>query len=676
MEQTDKVTNADINELLKLAAGKPVFPCSQTKAPLTAKGLKDASQDPKIIKKWWRERPDALVAVPMGESSGYVCIDVDNYKNDPNTIAWVQDNINLLQSTLVHTTRRNGRHYLFLTNGTKIASSNGVTLGGVKLSGLDIKGEGGYAIWWSMHGLRSSGQAVELPLTLEKQLPKKKETQEETDPRVKTLKAKRFYIRYLGDGKHAIHCPWKDEHTTDGNDTETVYLSPNHKGFKKANFVCQHAHCSGRTIDDLKEVLGEQPSNQISDKAIIEQLAKLSPIEYDRCRKDKAKELGIRPTTLDDEIEAIRGSGTGQGSTVAFIDSEPYPAEVGGVELLNDLKYEINRFVVTPEGAAIALALFILHTYTHDAADVSPLLCLRSPEKQCGKTTLLDLLSVLVRRPLQASHTTMASLFRITEKYRPTLLIDECDTFLQGNDELRGILNSGHTRSGGVLRCEGENNDARRFSTWAPKALALIGTLHPTLADRAIIISMRRKLKTEKTERFRLGRPEDFAELRSRCQRWADDNMVELRDKDPSISSAMNDRAADNWRAMLAIADLAEGGWPSQAREAIKSVANTDDSEETAGIMLLEDIRKLFKNENELFLSSEDIVSALVQMEERPWPEFGRTGRPITTRRVSRLLKPFGIKPYVKTPTGKTSRRGYGLGDFGEAFAAYLEDGT
>ena len=675
----EKVENANITKLLEFAADKPVFPCNPTtKAPLIDKGFKAASQDPETVANWWQKWPSALCGVPMGGRTGLLCLDVDNYKNDPNTVAWVQDNINLLQSTQVQTTRQGGRHYFFLTNGTKFASRNGATLGGVKLSGLDIKGEGGYAILWALHGLHSSGSAVELPAALEAQLPKKTEPQEKDDPRVKILRAKKFYIRDLGEGRHAVKCPWRDKHTIPGNDTETVYLSPWYRGFKEANFVCQHAHCSDRHIEDLKEVLGEQTSKQASDKAVIERLAKLSPIEYDRCRKAESTELGIQLKTLDDEVDAIRGSDTGQGSTIAFVDPEPYPTEVDGAELLNDLESEIDRFVVTPKGAASAIALFTLHTYCHDAADVSPLLCIRSPEKRCGKTTLLSLLESLVRRPIQAAHTSMAPLFRATEKYRPTLLIDEADTFLQDNTELRGILNSGHTRNGGVLRCEGEDNETRRFSTWAPKAIALIGKLHPTLADRSIIVSMRRKLKTEQTERFRLDRTEDFAELRSQCQRWADDNIGGLREQDPRISTTMNDRAADNWRALLAIADLAGGEWPAKSREIIEFVSKADDSEETAGIMLLEDLRDLFKKKGKSFFSSVDIVEHLAQMEERPWPEFGRTGKPITKRRVANLLRPFDIKPSLTRPPDAPSdadpERGYEPKDFEKVFAIYLSD--
>ena len=61
------------------------------------------------------------------------------------------------------------------------------------------------------------------------------------------------------------------------------------------------------------------------------------------------------------------------------------------------------KFLVLSEGAAEALALWTLHTHAHDAARISPILAVTSPQKRCGKTKTLDVLGPLVRRPLPAS---------------------------------------------------------------------------------------------------------------------------------------------------------------------------------------------------------------------------------------------------------------------------------
>jgi len=146
---------------------------------------------------------------------------------------------------------------------------------------------------------------------------------------------------------------------------------------------------------------------------------------------------------------------------------------VDGAELLSEVAATFARYVALPP---FAVALWTVHTHALEGAAASPLLALTSPEKRCGKTTTLSLLARLVPRPLLSSNISPAALFRIVEKYCPTLLVDEADSFLRDKEELRGILNSGHTRDAAyVVRTVGDDNDPCRFSTWAPKAVALAG---------------------------------------------------------------------------------------------------------------------------------------------------------------------------------------------------------
>src|SRR5258706_4245278 len=131
---------------------------------------------------------------------------------------------------------------------------------------------------------------------------------------------------------------------------------------------------------------------------------------------------------------------------VQLKDIEPWPEAVDGLVLLDTLRDMVKRFVIVPAWAVETLALWILHTYGYELRDVSTYLGIESPERQCGKTTLLTVLSELVNRPVVSSNVSPPALFRAIEELRPTLLIDEADTFLKGNDEFRGILNAGYTR--------------------------------------------------------------------------------------------------------------------------------------------------------------------------------------------------------------------------------------
>ena len=143
-----------------------------------------------------------------------------------------------------------------------------------------------------------------------------------------------------------------------------------------------------------------------------------------------------------------RGGGREQPLTPTLLPSDGArgTAAVDGRSLLDELEDVMRRFVVLPNFAAETLALWVLHTYAFQLRDVSTYLGIESPEKRCGKTTLLGVLSKLVHRPVAAVNISSPAFFRVIEEMGPTLLIDEADTFLNGNDELRGILNAGYSR--------------------------------------------------------------------------------------------------------------------------------------------------------------------------------------------------------------------------------------
>lgn len=417
-----------------------------------------------------------------------------------------------------------------------------------------------------------------------------------------------------------------------------------------------------------------EPAKSCDVEAELRALAALPPLEYDRRRQEAAKALGIRTSTLDAEVERRRpeepGSEKLTGTAVDLADPEPWAGPVVGADLADELEEVFSRYIVLPQGAAAALALWTLHSHAHDASAVSPILAITSPEKRCGKSTLLSLLGALTRRPLPVANVTVAALFRAAEQWQPTLLIDEADTFLRDSEDLRGILNSGHTRGAAfVLRVVGDACEVRKFSTWTPKAIALIGRMHPTLMDRSIEIRMRRKRPEEEVDRLRLDRLDALADLPRRSVKWAEGHLGALRRADPPTPSGLNDRAADNWRTLLAIADTLGGHWPAKARAAVVELVSEDDGDEAAAVLLLQDLRDLFERHGSR-LSSAGIVKDLEGMEDRPWPEW-KAGRPITARQLARLLKPFGIIPCTRRD-GPGTFKGYTEDQFRDAWARYL----
>ena len=190
----------------------------------------------------------------------------------------------------------------------------------------------------------------------------------------------------------------------------------------------------------------------------------------------------------------------------------------------------------------------------------------------------MDVLSRLVSRPLPTANASAAAIFRVVELQRPTLLIDEADTFLPENEELRGILNSGHRQGGSVVRTVGEQFEPRSFSTYAPCAIALIGKLPSTIADRSVAIELRRRRADEAIEPFRFDRTEHLDRLSRKAARWAADNAIDVRGADPEMPAGVFNRVADNWRPLLAIADRAAGEWPTRARLAIQRAGECEQS--------------------------------------------------------------------------------------------------
>jgi hypothetical protein len=414
--------------------------------------------------------------------------------------------------------------------------------------------------------------------------------------------------------------------------------------------------------------------NSEGEEEAFRRLAALPRTEYDRARKVEAVKLGIRPTTLDAEVAARRAHTYGdmQGTTVEFPNIEPWNAPVNGANLLNEVAARLGRYVVLPPGAADTIALYIAHAHAFDAFDHTPRLNVCSPDKQCGKTTALDVVATLVPRPLRAENMTAAVLFRMVESHRPTLLLDEVDSYLNDSEELRGLLNAGHRRGAKVYRCEGDNNTVRSFSAFAPVALAGIGALPGTLHDRSIVVRLARARPREVGARFDSRRVEYETELRQKLARWTYDNFDKLQGCDPQLPETAFNRLADNWRPLFAIAEAAGGDWPQRVHAAfIALTASPDLDAQGVGTLLLSDIADLFAAENTDRLPSSKLAEALGAIEGRPWAEWGKHRRPISPNQLANQLRRFGVSSRV-IRVGDETPRGYLLADFSEAFERYL----
>jgi len=429
--------------------------------------------------------------------------------------------------------------------------------------------------------------------------------------------------------------------------------------------------CIENATMPTEEAPGEaSPENQDNQlDTVIQKLATLSSLQYDRVRKEEAKALGVRPGTLDAAVKAVRKGEV--DDELPFEVVEPWSESINPSSLLTAIASTIRRFIVCTQEVAQAAALWIALTWFIDKVQVAPLALITAPEKRCGKTLLLNLMGKLSARAITASSISPAALFRTIEAWAPTLFIDEADAFLKDNEELRGVLNSGHTRdSAYVIRCVGDNSTPTKFSTWGAKAISGIGHVADTLMDRAIVLELRRKLPHEKVERIRYAEPTLFDDLRAKLARFAEDYGEQVHQSRPLLPDRLNDRAQDNWEPLLQIAAVAGNEWLRIGTVAAMNFSGNDTSTQTIGTELLVDIQEIFDVKRIDRISTTDLIESLCTDDEKPWATYNR-GKSISPRQIANKLKGYGIQS-KPIRIGKDVVKGYAQNQFDDAFSRYI----
>jgi putative DNA primase/helicase len=339
--------------------------------------------------------------------------------------------------------------------------------------------------------------------------------------------------------------------------------------------------------------------------------------------------------------------------------------------LLDSICEAIARFIICEPETRVAATLWIALTWFIDVVQVAPLAIITAPEKRCGKTQFLDIMGRLSRNPLVASSITPAAVYRVIEAQRPTLLIDEADSFMKDNEELRGVINSGHTRTSAyVIRTVGDDHEPRQFSTWGAKVLCGIGTLPETLMDRAIILELRRKLQNEKVSRLRHAQADMFPTLASKLARFTSDNEHRIKAARPVIPEALNDRAQDNWEPLLAIADCAGGHWPETARKVALKISGGEQESLSTGAELLADIKAAFDQDHSMRLGTAKLIERLCADDMAPWVTWNR-GKPLSPRQLAKRLAEYDIR-VRKLRIDGSPLQGFERSQFEDAWARYL----
>jgi hypothetical protein len=376
----------------------------------------------------------------------------------------------------------------------------------------------------------------------------------------------------------------------------------------------------------------------------------------------------------------------------------PSPAALGTTSpelaaLLRETVVAVRRFVVMSPAQLELLVLWVALTYVVEAFEIVPYVHITAGTKRAGKSRLLEVLHHLVRRPWLTARTTVAALSRTLSKDQPTLLLDEADAVFSEKSDyavtLTGVLNAGFSRHLTVAVCEVTKAGItlQQLSPFGPKALAGIGSLPSTIADRSIPIRLRRKLKTERTERARdrVVRAV-MAPLGQRFDAWAPLAVAALRHARPILPEELDDRAQDMLEPLLALADLAGDEWPDRVRRAAVQLMRGRDRDDDVPTQLLSDIRELLPlgegqpakqgdvrlEAREGLLLTSTLLPALEKREDRPWATWSRGGL-MTAHALARELKKFEVEPCQKWSKALDKAvRGYAVADLEEACLRFL----
>jgi Protein of unknown function (DUF3631) len=359
----------------------------------------------------------------------------------------------------------------------------------------------------------------------------------------------------------------------------------------------------------------------------------------------------------------------------AKFGSKPEP-----IELFAKVYDFLGRFVSYPsEHAHVAHVLWIAHTHCMDAWESTPRLAALSPEPASGKTRLLEISALLVPNPVEAINVSVAYLFRKVggEDGPPTILFDEIDTVFgpkaKENEEIRALLNAGHRRGAVAGRCVMRGGktppETEEISAFCAVALAGLGWLPDTILSRSIIIRMRRRHAGERVEPYRHRvHSHEGHQLRDALAAWAAGVVDELGRAYPNTPEGVEDRDADVWEPLLAVADSIGGEWPKKARvSAVSLVSDAKEAEPSLGIRLLADCKTIFGEVDAMF--THVILKALHDLAEAPWSDL--KGKPLNDRGLALRLRQYGIKS-KQVRIGEITLKGYERADFIDVWKRYL----
>jgi hypothetical protein len=596
-----------------------------------------ASTDAEQIATWWgSDFTGAWIGV-WAQGAGIVVVDIDRDKGSGSGKANLKAAGVELPKTLTYKTPSGGRHLVY-----RAPADRALTIAqGVPVPAVDIRAGNGQMVYY--------GPALD-------------------DAPV------------LADAPEWACVAARAKSSGSGNDVDVEAWLRKLRGGKPS-----------KTVKRARRVV----SNELKHDAMlaaVNELVKLGASGEHGVRKAviaaRAEYVLGRPDREREWDNALAGSASHHGVPRGATFKRPKLPKVKmseGAAVLDDVRAQLERFVVFPhDHALVATTLWAAHTHLIEHFDSSPRLAVLSTDAASGKTRTLEVLSCLAHDPVDTVNTSASYLARRIDGSTPppTVLFDEVDTVYgpksngTAGEELRGILNSGHRRSGRFSRAavRGKEVVLEEFKTFAPVALAGLGDLPDTVMTRSVVIKMRRRATRETVEPYR--ERDNGGELRltgNRVAAWAKTAGKTIGNPWPVMPDGIVDRDADVWEPLIAVADAAGGHWPQMAREAaFAMVTDARNRPASLGIRLLTDVRRVLGGRSRI--RSTELLLGLLALDDAPWEDLGGRG-PIDSKFIGRTFKDYNIVAahsirFDATATG--GHKGWDARDFVDAFDRYL----
>jgi hypothetical protein len=424
---------------------------------------------------------------------------------------------------------------------------------------------------------------------------------------------------------------------------------------------------------------------------ILRDLMEQSAAPHDARWQDRYDDI---PRLVDGALDLLRQTEVKDPPPPAGEDpAEPAPAVTAadGAAVLGRVRDYLTKYVSYPSHHALtAHVLWIAHTHLLEAFDSTARIGFLSVFPESGKTRALEATEPLVCRPVSTVNASANYLFRKAgdDAGPPTVLFDEIDTIFgpkaKDHEDIRGFINAGHRKGATYGRCRavGNNVITEESPCYAACAMAGLGWLPDTLLSRAVVIRMQRRLPSEKVTPFRtrISIPEG-RKIGTQLAAWARAVFDDAAAARPAMPEGVEDRQADAWEPLLAVADLVGGEWPQIAREAAVDLVNINrNSPASLPLRMLQDLRTVFwKNLKAAAASrpkgliTETVLSELHHLEDAPWGTVNK-GEPLSSIQLANHIRDYGVAPIQLRPFSNTDaqRRGYPLGALALVWRRYL----